>query len=209
MGHRGELVTVRGCPPVVLASSSPRRKELFAHFGVPFTVKVPDVDESLLPGEEPSDHVGRLAVEKARAVAEGISRGLVIAADTIVVINGEIIGKPEGREEARRMLGRIAGRTHHVYSGVVVTDAASGETRAAVVRSRVTMTPMEETEIERYVDTGEPLDKAGSYAVQGKGGRYVTEIEGSFTNVVGLPLKELQRLLLLSGCRVSLPDMRF
>lgn len=198
----------RGSPPVVLASSSPRRKELLARFGLPFAVKVPDVDESPLPGETPSDHVGRLAVEKARAVAAGLSRGLVIAADTVVVIDGEILGKPEGKEEACRMLGRIAGRTHHVYSGVAVTNAASGGTRAAVSRSRVTMAPIGRREIERYVDTGEPLDKAGAYAVQGKGGRYVTEVEGSFTNVVGLPLRELQRLLLLSGCPVALPEMR-
>lgn len=194
-------------PPLVLASSSPRRKELLGHFGLPFSIMVPEVDESLLPGEDPPAHVGRLAAAKAKAVAGETGEGLIIAGDTVVVLDGEIIGKPEGPEEARRMLRRLSGRTHSVYSGVAVADASTGEMRTAVVRSGVTMAVVAPEEIRRYVDTGEPLDKAGAYAVQGRGGEYVIAVEGSVTNVIGLPLRELHRLLAASGCRVSLPGI--
>jgi len=124
-----------------------------------------------------------------------------------VVLDGEIIGKPGGPGGARRMLRRLSGRTHSVYSGVAVADASSGKMRTAVVRSGVTMAVIEPEEIRKYVDTGEPLDKAGAYAVQGRGGEYVTAVEGSLTNVIGLPLRELHRLLTASGCRISLPDI--
>jgi septum formation protein len=193
--------------PLVLASSSPRRRELLGHFGLPFSITVPEVDESLLPGEDPSAHVGRLAVAKAEAVAGKAGGGFVVAGDTVVVLDGEIIGKPGGPGEARAMLRRLSGRTHSVYSGVAVADASTGEMRTAVVRSGVTMAVITPGEIRRYVETGEPLDKAGAYAVQGRGGKYVTAVEGSVTNVIGLPLRELHRLLEASGCRVPLPDI--
>lgn len=197
-----------GPPKLVLASSSPRRKELLGHFGLPFTVQVPDVDESELPGEAPHAHVGRLAVEKAAAVGAGMSEGLVIAADTVVVLDDRIIGKPADPAGARRMLSDLAGRTHLVYTGLAVADLSTGQVRTAVVRSEVTMKQIPGEEITRYVAGGEPLDKAGAYAVQGQGSRYVASVEGSFTNVVGLPLRELRDLLALSGCALPLPDMR-
>ena len=195
-------------PPLILASSSPRRRELLGHFGLPFTVQVPDVDESEFPGETPSAHVSRLAVEKADAVAGRVREGLVVAADTVVVLDGRIIGKPADPAEARRMLSDLAGRTHVVYTGVAVADLSAGRIRTAVVRSEVTLVLIGEGEIERYVAGGEPLDKAGAYAVQGDGSSYVASVEGSFTNVVGLPLKELQELLARSGCTVPVPDIR-
>ncbi len=124
----------------------------------------------------------------------------------MVVLDGHIIGKPRDRADAVAMLGRLAGRTHRVYSGVAVADAASGEVRVEVVCSRVTMKPIGAAEIRRYVQSGEPLDKAGAYAVQGEGGRYVARVEGSLTNVIGLPLKELHDLLERAGLALPLPD---
>ncbi len=196
----------RGTAPLILASSSPRRRELLGHFGMDFAVRVPAVDESLLPNEDPVSHVRRLAQAKAAKVAEEEAEGLVVGADTIVVLDGEIIGKPEDREDAIRMLSALAGRTHRVYTGVAVTALPSGATRTIVVCSRVTMAPIGEAEIRRYVEGGEPLDKAGAYAVQGEGKKYVTEVRGSFTNVVGLPLQALYRLLRHFGLPVSLPE---
>ena len=198
----------RGPAPLILASSSPRRRELLGHFGVDFTVKVPAVDESLLPNEDPVAHVRRLAQAKAAKVASEAEEGLVIGADTIVVLDGEIIGKPEDQEDAIRMLSALAGRTHRVYTGVAVTALPSGGTKMYVVCSRVTMAPIGESEIRRYVEGGEPLDKAGAYAVQGEGKKYVTEVRGSFTNVVGLPLQALHRLLLHFDLPVPLPETR-
>jgi septum formation protein len=171
-------------------------------------VKVPAVDESLLPNEDPVSHVRRLAQAKAAKVAEEERAGLVIGADTIVVLDREIIGKPEDREDAIRMLSALAGRTHRVYTGVAVTSLPSGATKTVVVCSRVTMAPISGSEIRRYVAGGEPLDKAGAYAVQGEGKKYVTDVRGSFTNVVGLPLQALHRLLRHFDLAVSLPETR-
>jgi septum formation protein len=189
---------------LILASSSPRRKELLARFGLAFVIDAPDVDESLLPGERPRAHVGRLAAVKAEEVAGRHGEGLVIAADTVVVLDGKIIGKPRDEADARRMLGELSGRTHRVYTGVTVADAASGTASTRVVRSSVTMLEIDPGEIARYVDTGEPLDKAGSYAVQGLGKKFVSRVEGSLSNVIGLPLDELRELVADAGC--DLPD---
>jgi len=201
-------VSPKEAASLVLASSSPRRRELLGHFGIDFTVKVPDVDESILPREDPVSHVRRLAQAKAAKVAEGEKEGLVVGADTVVVLDGEIIGKPGNREDAIRMLAALAGRTHRVYTGVAVTALPAGATKAFVVCSRVTMAPIAESEIRRYVDGGEPLDKAGAYAVQGEGKKYVTEVRGPLTNVIGLPLQALHRLLRHSGLPVTLPETR-
>jgi len=191
---------------LILASSSPRRKDLLASFGEPFTVDVPDVDESLLPGEDPPAHVRRLAVEKARTVEKRHDGGLVVAADTIVVLDGFIIGKPEDEADARRMLGMLSGRSHQVYTGVAVVDAATGTMMSRVACSRVTISPIGEEEISRYVATGEPLDKAGSYAVQGLGGKYVSRVNGSLSNVIGLPLEDLRELLIAAGWDAPFPE---
>lgn len=188
---------------LILASSSPRRRSLIACFGLPFLVDMPETEEMALPGEEAHDHVRRLAVEKGADVVSRHDEGLVVSADTVVVLDGEIIGKPRDANDAREMLGRLAGRTHYVLSGVAVTEAETTSVKAAVVSSRVTIAALDESEIDRYVATGEPLDKAGSYAAQGEGKRFITGIDGSWTNVVGLPMEELQRLLASFGCTAA------
>jgi septum formation protein len=155
-------------------------------------VRAVDLDESTRPGEEPGDYVLRLAVEKAAAQAG--PGELVLAADTTVVIDGEILGKPTDPADARRMLARIAGREHTVLTGVALNEPARGRRAAAVDAAKVRMAPLSEEEIAWYVGTGEPLDKAGSYGVQGLGAMYVEAISGNYTNVVGLPLPLTRRL---------------
>jgi septum formation protein len=190
---------------LVLASSSPRRRTLLRRLGVRFRVVEPHVDESALPGETPAAHVRRLALRKARAVARGLREGLVVGSDTVVAVDGAILGKPRSAAEARRMLARLSGRTHEVLTGVALVPAATGRTRTAVVRSRVTMKPLDAATIRAYVAGGEPMDKAGAYAVQGRGGRLVAAVSGSFTNVVGLPLEKLAELLEAGGVPVPSP----
>jgi septum formation protein len=189
--------------PIVLASSSPRRHRLLRELGVPFSVRVPEVDERPLDGELPGAHVRRLALAKARAVARGLAAGSgarwVLGADTVVVLDGEILGKPRDARHARRMLARLAGRTHAVLTGVALVPVAGGRARTAVVRSRVAMKPRDDASIGRYVAGREPLGKAGAYAVQGQGRRLVTAVSGSLTNVIGLPLERLERLLAACG----------
>jgi len=193
--------------PVVLASSSPRRRVLLRELGLGFSVRVPDVDERPLPGERPGPHVRRLALAKARAVARELAPGCgaqwVIGADTVVVLDGRILGKPRDAGDAQGMLARLSGRTHEVLTGVALVPAAGGRARTAVVRSRVEMKPFDEATIRRYVAGGEPLDKAGAYAVQGRGRQLVARVSGSLSNVVGLPLERLGRLLAAAG--VSVP----
>jgi len=182
-------------PRLVLASASPRRRELLAGLGLEFTVRPVDLDETPEPGEDPRAYVARLAREKAAAAAR--PGELVLAADTVVVIVGTLLGKPEGPEEARRMLAQIAGRVHTVLTGV---ELILGERRAAAVsESRVRLAELDAERIAWYVATGEPLDKAGSYAVQGLGALFVEAVEGNYTNVVGLPLPEVYRLFAALG----------
>lgn len=193
--------------PLVLASSSPRRRRLLRELGVAFSVRVPDVDERPRPDERPGPHVRRLAVAKAWAVARGLGLGSgarwVLGADTVVAVDGEILGKPRDARHAREMLGRLAGRTHEVLTGLALVPVAGGRPRTAVVRSRVAMKPFDAEAIARYVAGGEPLDKAGAYAVQGRGRRLVTAVSGSLTNVVGLPLERLEGLLRAGGIAVT------
>lgn len=184
-------------PRLVLASGSPRRRELLAALGLAFDVRPLDLDETPLPAEEPERYVRRLALAKARAA--GARPGeLVLAADTTVVLDGEILGKPADAAEARRMLARLAGRRHTVLSGVALfapgRDGGAGREAVAVDRSEVDIAPLPAAEIEWYVETGEPLDKAGSYAVQGLGALFVEAVWGNYTNVVGLPLPTTARL---------------
>jgi nucleoside triphosphate pyrophosphatase len=189
-------------PKLVLASASPRRRELLAGLGLAFEVRPVDLDETPLPGETPRDYVLRLALGKAAARAG--AGELVLAADTTVVLDGEILGKPEDPEDARRMLRKIAGREHTVYSGVALLETVSGRpaemgelvarSAAAVETSRVVMADLDDLEIAWYAGTGEPLDKAGSYAVQGIGALFVEAVHGNYTNVVGLPLPATRRL---------------
>ena len=179
-------------PALILASGSPRRRELLTGLGVRFTVRAVDLDETPGDGEPPEETVLRLAREKAAAQAH--PGELVLAADTVVVIDGQLLGKPRDPEDARRMLAMIAGREHTVLTGVALEDPGRDRRTAALERSRVRMASLTPEEIEWYVATGEPLDKAGSYAVQGIGALFVEEVYGNYTNVVGLPLPLTYRL---------------
>ena len=178
---------------IVLASGSPRRRELLALLGVEFTVVAPDVDETPRPGETPPDLVGRLAVAKAAAVAVRQPDAVVIGADTAVAVGDEIFGKPIDADDARRMLRALSGRTHVVHTSVAV--AADGDVTIANASSDVTFGPLSDADVEWYLGTGEPFDKAGAYALQGAGGAFVTTVSGSVSGVLGLPLHETAALL--------------
>jgi septum formation protein len=179
-------------PAVVLASSSPRRREILAALGLVFDVRSADVDESLRDGESAFDAAERLAREKAAAVAAGNGDALVVAADTLVVLDGVPLGKPRDRADARRMLALLAGRGHEVVSGVAL--ARGGRTVSGREITRVVFAPMTPAEIEAYAASGEPDDKAGAYALQGIGGLFVARVEGSPSNVVGLSVRLLYTL---------------
>lgn len=174
---------------VVLASASPRRADLLRAAGIPFEVIVADVDEALLSGEAPEAYVTRLARDKAAAVATRARGRRVLAADTAVVIDEHILGKPADAADARRMLGLLSGRTHQVMTGVCLDS----EVRLAT--TAVEFAPLSPDEIDQYVASGEPMDKAGAYAIQGLASRFVTRIDGSYSNVVGLPVALVYQLL--------------
>jgi septum formation protein len=178
--------------PLVLASASPRRAELLAAAGFRFVVRPADVDESTRPEEAPAEYVLRVAVEKLDAVGAADDEA-VLAADTTVVLDGVIFGKPEDEADARRMLTALAGRTHEVLTGVAV--GWRGRRESAVVRTAVTFVPLGPQEIAEYVASGEPFGKAGGYAIQGRAARFVESIEGSWSNVVGLPVATVHQLL--------------
>jgi septum formation protein len=178
---------------LLLASSSPRRRELLAAAGWAFDVEAVDVDERQLPDEAPDAYVERVARAKAIAGAARHPGRPVVGADTTVVIDGVALGKPADAEDAARMLARLSGRSHQVLTGVAV---ARGElVLSTVERTTVWFVPMSRDEIRRYVETGEPMDKAGAYAIQGFASRFITRIEGSYANVVGLPVTTLATLL--------------
>ena len=183
--------------PLVLASQSPRRRELLEQLGIALVVRPAHADEAVLAGEPPRDYVLRVAREKARTV----DGALVLAADTAVVLRGEVLGKPEGPDDARRMLRALSGTVHEVLTGVCVrrNAPALGIELDAVVSTEVTFAPLSPAEIDWYVATGEPLDKAGAYAIQGAGGAFVLRVDGSVSNVVGLPLAETADLLRRAG----------
>lgn len=179
---------------IILGSESPRRRKLLSSLGVRFRVIPARVDETLENGERPQDHVTRLARMKAETVAGRFPDLWVLGADTIVVIGGRILGKPENREEARSMLEELSGNTHDVLTGYALIHARlAGLERVRWVRSRVYMRVLSADEIEGYVATGEPMGKAGAYAIQGMGAGIVERLSGSYTNVVGLPLCEVAR----------------
>jgi septum formation protein len=184
-------------PHLILASGSPRRRELLEGLGLTFTVRPADVDETPHPGEDPVAYVERLAREKAEwQAAPG---ELVLAADTTVFLGSEILGKPEDPSDAHRMLRALSGRTHEVATGVAVHHPPSATTPArtlsTVERTTVTFATLTDEEITWYIATNEPMDKAGAYAIQGLGGLFVPRIEGSYSNVVGLPVSVVYGLL--------------
>ena len=179
---------------LILASASPRRQHLLHGAGISFRVIPSDVEECLINGESPEDHVQRLALAKATEVAQRRPGIWVLGADTIVVIDQKILGKPSDVAEAKAMLASLASRTHEVFTGyALVNSGFSGNERVRSVRSQVRIRDLSTEEIAGYVATGEPMDKAGSYAVQGIGSGIVEAISGSYTNVVGLPLCEVLR----------------
>jgi septum formation protein len=185
---RRQHLAAGGAPPLILASASPRRRALMAEVGLEFTVEPVDVDESADLPPDPADHAMVLAERKARAGADGRKEGVIVAADTIVVLDGRVYEKPAGEADAVRMLTELAGREHTVLTGVCVLDAASGRFRSTVASTKVRFHALDAEEIRRYVATGEPLDKAGAYAIQGRGALLVAGIDGDWSNVVGLPM---------------------
>ncbi len=191
-------------PPIILASASPRRCDLLRALNLPFTVAVSGVDEDAVdPALDPPAMVRLLARQKAEAVAREVCSGLVIGADTTVVLDESALGKPADPDDARAMLRRLRGRLHHVISGVAVIDAASGQTEVGAAITPVLMRDYTDAQIDAYVASGEPMDKAGSYAIQGLGGALVAEIDGCYNNVVGFPLCEV--VALLARCGLALP----
>ena len=186
-------------PILILASASPRRAATLTALGIPFRTVVPSVDETLLPGESGAAAAERLARAKADAVAPQDLP--VLAADTLVVCDGAVLGKPATPDEAARMLRTLSGRSHEVVSGICV--ATGGTLRSAVETTTVTFAAMDEAEIAWYVATGEPLDKAGAYHVDGRGALFVSAVSGSPSNVAGLPVRLMLRLAKEAGVRLG------
>ena len=177
---------------LILASASPRRAEVLRNAGIQFSVLSSAVDETPVPGESPQDLVRRLALSKAELVAaRAVGPAIVIAADTIVVLEGAILGKPRTSEDARQMLAKLSGRTHTVMTGIWLIRLPDVERREFIETTHVHFASMSKEEIEKYLSSGEPFDKAGAYAIQGSGGRFIPRIDGCYFNVVGLPLARL------------------
>jgi len=194
------LPVVNGLP-LVLASASPRRQELIGLLGIRFDCVPADIDESIVPGESPAEHVVRVARTKAEAVAALRPNALVLAADTIVVLGDEVLGKPADRHQARVMLERLSGRTHSVLTAVALTSG--GRTEVCLESADVTFAGLPPRLIDWYLDTGDADDKAGAYGIQGRAGLFVTRVEGNVHTVIGLPLSVLPRLLEQLGLELS------
>ncbi len=182
---------------LLLASASPRRRELLAAAGFLFDVVPADIDEQRRPGEVADEYVRRMAVEKAGAIRGGAGARPVLGADTIVVLEGEVLGKPADEADAVRMLARLSGARHDVFTAIALWWPEGGAPDVAVERTQVWMRGIAPGEIAAAVASGEPLDRAGAYAIQGLASRWVTRIEGSYSNVVGLPVEAVDRLLRL------------
>ena len=177
--------------PFILASASPRRKELLRSVGLKFKTIPAHVNEDYISGESPREHVQRLAQDKSRAIAKKYPQAWVLGADTIVVIDGMILGKPKTKSQAQKMLERLSGREHKVFTGFSLTHVPSKASKTKVVRSAVQFKTISPEEMDWYISCDEPYDKAGGYAVQGKGAYFIKSIRGSYTNVIGLPLCEV------------------
>jgi septum formation protein len=174
---------------IILASGSPRRNELFSWFGLDFETKVPEIDESIQKGEVPGEYCSRISRDKAASIGHAYRQALIIAADTVVVVRGKILGKPADASDACNQLRLLQGAMHEVYTGYTITHETRSTTR--VIRTRVYFRSMSDEEITWYISTGEPMDKAGSYGLQGIGSLFIESIEGSYTNVIGLPMSDL------------------
>ena len=174
--------------PLVLASASPRRSQLLRQVGFEFSVIPSDIPEPVEDDRSPERHVLDLALAKALKVAEGVESAIVVGADTIVVLDGEILGKPADEREAFSMLRKLSGRTHEVFTGFALVDRPSGKTTSGYEVTRVTFRPLLDEEIRRYIELDRPFDKAGSYGIQDRSALFVERIEGCYYNVVGFPL---------------------
>jgi len=177
--------------PFILASASPRREDLLRSVGLKFKIIPAHVDETYINGETPHTHVKRLSRDKAMVIAKKYPQALVLGADTIVVIDGLILGKPKNKKQAREMLQQLSNRTHNVFTGFSLLCMSVNLSKTRVVRSAVQFKEITPDEIDWYVNCDEPYDKAGGYAVQGKGAYFIKAIRGSYTNVIGLPLCEV------------------
>ena len=178
---------------LILASGSPRRRELLAKMGYEFEILVPDVDEHVSgPAREVVDILSR---RKAAAAAAQLSDGVIIASDTLVSLGGEVLGKPADEADAHRMLSELSANVHEVFTGVTIVNAASGRSLSRVVCTRVRFRPLSDEEIWAYIRTGEPMDKAGAYAIQGGAHNFVAEFIGSYENVIGFPVDDIREML--------------
>jgi septum formation protein len=192
-------VMTKTIPKIILASGSPRRRELLSSLGLEFEIDPGDIDESLRRGEAPADYIIRLARAKVIDAAARHAQGLVLGADTTVVVEDQILAKPEDDQDGRRMLRLLSGRWHSVMTGVAICDIEAGREAFDYAETRVRFAEMDEREIDWYVSTGEHRDKAGAYAIQGRGSLFVEEIEGNYHNVVGLPVRLVYRLMMELG----------
>ena len=183
---------------LILASGSPRRRELLTQMGYSFEIQVPDVDENV--DGHARDVVAILSRRKAEAVAATRAEGVVIASDTLVSLDGAALGKPRDAADAHRMLAALSGRTHEVFTGVTIIDAASGRSETRAVRTGVRFRELSKSEIDQYIATGEPMDKAGAYAIQGGAHGFVEGFDGSYENVIGFPVDDIREMLKDFGC---------
>jgi septum formation protein len=184
-------MTAQALPPLVLASTSPRRRWLLEKLGRPFDVVPPDVAEIARDGEAPDAFAARMADEKAADVAARRAEAWILAADTVVALESRVLGKPADAADATRMLRALAGRTHTVFTGVALLQPGGARAELAVVATPVVFRTLSDAEVAAYLATGEPFDRAGAYAIQGEGAHLVDRVEGSYTNVIGLPLPEV------------------
>lgn len=191
------MTAPQNVPDLILASGSPRRRELLATFGVTPRVRPVDIDETPRPGELAAVYVERLA--RAKAQAEGSAGELILAADTVVAIRGELLGKPRDADDAKRMLRQLSGCSHRVLTGIALWQPATGSLEAEVSITEVTFRELDDGEIDAYVSSGEPMDKAGAYAIQGLAAVFVDGIDGDYSNIVGLPLPVVYRMLRRHG----------
>ena len=196
------MTNTKNKPSIILASSSPRRRDLLRQIGVDFIVDPADVNESILTGELPEDYAVRVSLDKARVAARKAGEGIVIAADTIVVFKEVILGKPVDTHDAKRMLEMLSGKMHKVVTGLTVMNAATEMVSSKISTTKVWFRDLDEDEVWKYVLSKEPMDKAGAYGIQGKGALLVARIEGCYYNVVGLPLALLDEMLRKFGIKL-------
>jgi septum formation protein len=186
-------------PRLILGSASPRRAQLLSQLGVEFVVRASEIAESILPGEDSEAYARRMACEKGMAVGRRHSGDWILSADTVVVIDEQILGKPGDAAEARRMLGELSGRQHRVVTAVALLEPGARIFEQLAVVSRVDFRRLQVAEIEAYIESGEPFDKAGAYGIQGAAGSFVSRVEGSYDNVIGLPTEAVEPMLRRAG----------